>query len=203
VLVAGLGKDPDAIAEAKSTTERNIADPDSSANLDPTLANAALGIAARNGDQTLFNQLQKVSEESTNAQQRASALRALSLFRDPGLEKRALDYAVSGKVRNQDAAAFMATELRARDTQDIAWQYVQDNWDKVKAQFTTFGGAYLVSGAGGFCSADRIEQVSSFFSTHKVAASERALARTKDQINDCIDLRAAQGAKLKAWLSKQ
>jgi aminopeptidase N/puromycin-sensitive aminopeptidase len=93
--------------------------------------------------------------------------------------------------------------LHNRDTQDVAWQFVQGNWDKVTAQFTTFGGASLISGTGGFCSADRIEQVSSFFSTHKVAASERALARAKNQINDCIDLRAAQESSLEAWLSKQ
>ena len=199
-LVAGLGKDEAAIAEAKSITTRSLADPSSA---DPTVAIAALNIAARNGDASLFDQLQKTSEEAVNPQQRATALRALTFFTDPALEKRALDYAVSGKVRNQDAASFLAAELRNRDTQDLAWQYVQDNWSKVTAQLTTFGGAYLVGGAGGFCSADRIEQVTNFYSTHKVAASERSLARAKNQIGDCIDLRAAQEANLKAWLSKQ
>jgi len=199
-LIAGLGKDPEAVAEAKSITAKNLADPD---EVDQTLANAALNIAARNGDEVLFNELRKKSEEAVNAQVRASALRALTLFRDPALEERALEYAVSGKVRNQDASGFLSIELRNRDTQDVAWQFVQDNWDKVAAQLTTFGGASLISGTGGFCSADRIEQVSSFFSTHKVAASERALARAKNQINDCIDLRAAQDSSLQSWLSKQ
>jgi hypothetical protein len=79
---------------------------------------------------------------------------------------------------------------------------VQDNWDKVSAQFTTFAGASLIGGTGGFCSADRLDQVGSFFAAHKVAASEHALARAKSQIGDCIDLRAAQEPGLKAWLSK-
>jgi aminopeptidase N/puromycin-sensitive aminopeptidase len=199
-LVAGLGKDETAIAEAKSIAARSLADPSS---VDPTVSIAALNIAARNGDAALFDQLQKISEEAVNPQQRATALRALTLFTNPALEKRALEYAVSGKVRNQDAASFLAAELRNRDTQDLAWQYIQDNWTKVAAQLTTFGGAYLVGGAGGFCSADRVEQVTSFYSTHKVAASERSLARAKNQIGDCIDLRAAQEANLKAWLNKQ
>ena len=199
-LIAGLGKDREAIAEARSITAKNLADPD---EVDQTLANGALNIAARNGDEALFSQLQDRYEHAVNAQVRATALRALTLFRDPALEKRALEYAVSGKVRNQDASGFLSIELHNRDTQDVAWQFVQGNWDKVTAQFTTFGGASLISGTGGFCSADRIEQVSSFFSTHKVAASERALARAKNQINDCIDLRAAQESSLEAWLSKQ
>jgi aminopeptidase N/puromycin-sensitive aminopeptidase len=199
-IVAGLGHDPEAIAEAKAITARNLADP---ARVDQTLANAALNIAARNGDLALFEQLQKVSETAVNAQDRSDALRALALFRDPAIVKRALDYAVSGKVKNQDAVYFLAVELLSRDTQDQAWQYVQDNWDKVTAQFTTFGGAYLISGTGGFCSAEKEEQVSSFFAAHKVAASERTLERTKNQIQDCIDLRAAQEPGLKAWLAKQ
>jgi aminopeptidase N len=199
-LVAGLGKDPDAIAEAKAINARSVADPGS---VESTLANEALAVAARNGDEALFNQLQKESVDAPNPQLRSSGLRALVLFRDPALEKRALDYAVSGQVRNQDAAGFIASELRSRDTRDLAWQYIQDNWDKVTAQLTEFGGAYIVGATGAFCSADRIGEVTDFFAAHKVAASARTLSRAKDQIDDCIDLRAAQQANLKIWLDKQ
>jgi len=199
-LVAGLGKDPEAIAQAKAITTRSLGDPKS---VDTTLADAALRIAARNGDSALFDQLQKLSTTASNPQLRSSALRALALFRDPALEKRALEYAASGHVRNQDAAGLFAVELRSRDTQDLGWQYIRDNWENVQAQLTTFGGAYIVGGTGGFCSADRIDEITAFFATHKVMAAERTLARTKDQISDCIDLRAAQESNLKAWLSKQ
>jgi len=199
-LVAGIGKDPDAIAAAKSITVRDLSDPRS---VDPTLAAAAMYIAARNGDETLFNQMKKTSQDAVDAQMRQTALRGLALFRDPAIEKLALDYAVSGQVRNQDATGFLAYELHSLETQDLAWQYIQDHWDKVTAQLTTYGGEYLVSGTAGFCSQERIDQITAFFSAHKVAASERTLARAKNQIKDCIDLRAVQEANLKAWLSKQ
>jgi aminopeptidase N/puromycin-sensitive aminopeptidase len=204
-LVAGLGKDPDSIAEAKSIAARRLANassPDSS-TVDPTLSIAALNIAARYGDEALFSQLQKISRDAVNPQDRAIALRALTLFRDPALETRALAYAVSGQVRNQDAARFLTVELHDRDTQDIAWQFVQTHWDQVAAQLTTFSGADLISGTGGFCSVDRIGEVANFFASHKVAAAQQALARAKDQIDDCINLRATQEPDLKAWLSKQ
>ena len=200
LLDAGLGKDSEGISEAKAATEHSLVAPTS---IEATFAGAALGIAARNGDETLFNQLQKASTDAPNPQSRSEALHALALFRDPTLEKRALDYAVSGKVRNQDAAAFIAIELRSRDTRDLAWQYIQDNWDKVAAQLTESGGAYIVGATGSFCSADRVDQVGSFFAAHKVAASARTLARAKNQISDCIDLRSAQEQSLKAWLAKQ
>ena len=198
-LVGGLGHDPEAIAQAKAVTTRSLADPD---NADATLFIAALNIAARNGDATLFDQLQKASVDAPNPQQRASALHALELIPDPALETRALDYAVSGQVRNQDSAAFLSVELRGLSTRELAWQYIQNNWSKVAAQLTTFSGSYIVGATGAFCSADKLAEVNSFFATHKVAASERTLARAKDQINDCIALRAAQEPSLKSWLAE-
>lgn len=196
-LVGGLGRDGKAIAEAKSITERSLADPTS---VDATLSEAALPVAARNGDAALFDKLQKLSVDAANPQIRENALHGLALFRDPALETRALDYAVSGKVRNQDAAGFIAAELRSTDTRELAWKYIQDNWSKVSAQFTTFSGSYVVGSAGAFCSQDKLTEVDGFFATHKVAASERTLARAKDQIGDCIALRAAQGPSLQTWL---
>jgi aminopeptidase N/puromycin-sensitive aminopeptidase len=43
----------------------------------------------------------------------------------------------------------------------------------------------------------------SFFTTHKVPASERALSRAKDQINDCIELRSLQEPNLKTWIASR
>ncbi len=195
-----LGEDPDVIAEAKQTAEKYLAD---SSSVEATFAQTAIAIAAAHGDAAFFDQLQKTFETSENPQLQESALRMLADFKDQSLEHRALDYTVSGKVRNQDAAIEFLLMLRGTGTRDLAWQYIQQNWDKVQAQLTTSMGAYLISGTGYFCSADVRDQVTSFFATHKVAASERALARAKNQINDCIELRSAQEPKLKEWMAAQ
>jgi aminopeptidase N len=131
------------------------------------------------------------------------ALYALGAFENPALEKRALDYAVSGKVRNQDSIGLISEMLGNRETRTVAWQYVQQNWDKVKAQFTMFSGSGLVGATSSFCTVAERDQVTSFFATHKVEASERALSRATDRINDCIDLHASQQPNLKAWLQGQ
>ena len=195
-----IGKDPDVIAEAKQIAEKYLADPSS---VEGTFAQTAIGIAAINGDAAFFDQLQKSFEASANPQIQEIALRMLAQFKDQTLEQRALDYTVSSKVRNQDAAIEFLIMLRGAGTREQAWRYIQQNWDKVQAQLTTSLGSYLVSGTGSFCSADVRDQVESFFATHKVAASERTLARAKDQINDCIELRNAQEPKLKEWIAEQ
>jgi endonuclease IV len=97
----------------------------------------------------------------------------------------------------------LSIPFRSRDTRELAWQYVQQNWDKVKGQTTTSSGSYLVGAAGSFCSAEARDQVVTFYGSHKVASTERALKRATDQINDCIEFRANQEGNLKEWLAKQ
>ena len=196
--ILGMAKDPKVIADAKSITQKYLAD---AGSVEPALATNAQYIAAENGDAALFDQLQKVYETSRNPAQQEAALRSLASFRDPALQKRSLDYAVSGKVRNQDAVFQLVIPLRDADTRDIAWQYIQDNWTKVQAQVTTMMGSALIGSTGSFCSEDRSREVASFFSTHKVPASERALTRAQNSIQSCVDLRSEQGPKLKAWLA--
>lgn len=195
-----VGKDPDVIAEARQVAEKYLADPSS---VEGTFAQTATGIAAVNGDPAFFDQLQKTFESSANPQLQETALRLLAVFKNQSLEHQTLDYTVSGKVRNQDATIELLIMLQGRETRDEAWQYIQQNWDKVQAQLTTSMGAYLVGATGSFCSAEARDQVESFFSTHKVAASERSLTRAKNQINDCIELRSAQGPKLQEWMAAQ
>ena len=194
------GKDPAVLAQANQIAERYLADP---ASVDPTLGQTALFIAARNGNEALFDQFQKVAETSTNPQFQESALRLLAQFEDPVLVQRSLDYAASGKVRNQDAAIQFALALQVNENRDQAWKYIQANWNKVQAQLTTELGGILVGSTGSFCSAADRDGVKQFFSTHKVPAADLALKHAIEHIDGCIELRALQEPNLKQWLAAQ
>jgi len=195
-----FGKDPGVLAQASAIADKFIADP---TQVDATLGRTALAIAARNGDAGLFDKLQKVYETSTNPELQEGALRLLAEFENPELAKRALDYAVSGKVRNQDAAIQLAIALEMDATRELAWNYIKTNWDKVQTQLTTDMGGMLVGSTASFCSAEARDNVQSYFSTHKVAASDRALKHSVERINGCIEFRALQEPNLKKWLAKQ
>ncbi len=198
--ILGNAGDPKVIADARAITAKYLKD---SGSVDATLASPALTIAAVNGDADLFDQLQKTYASSTNPIEQETALRSLALFKDPVLARRAMDYAVSGKVRNQDSVIQFAVALRHVDTRNLAWEYIQTNWPKVNAQITTMMGGALVGSTGSFCSEDKAGEVGTFFSTHKVPASERTLNRAKNSIDACVVLRKEQGPKLEAWLATQ
>ena len=197
-VVGGIGQDPKVIAESKQLAQAYLSDP---AKVNATLARAAMEVAATNGDAALFDLLQKTAETSKEPGTASGALYDLARFKDPELTRRALEYAASGKVRNQDSIRLFAIALQSPNTQETAWKYIEDNWTKVQTQFTMFTGGYLVSSTSAFCTAEQRDQVKDFFTTHKVAASANALTRSQNAINDCVDLRAEQSSNLKQWLS--
>jgi aminopeptidase N len=199
-LLGNIGADPQIIADARQISEQYLRNP---ASVDPTLAATALNVAAQNGDGAFFDQLQQVSQTAGDPQLRIQAFHALASFRDATLVSRALDYALSAQVKNQDSLRLVELEMRDRRTRDAAWQYVQQNWPRVRAQITTWMGGELVESMGGFCSADRSSQVTEFFEEHTVLASTHALDKARDSIADCVDLRATQGPNLKRWLESE
>jgi aminopeptidase N/puromycin-sensitive aminopeptidase len=202
ILFAALGDadDPQTLAQAREISQKYLSNPNS---VEPNLAQTALRITARNGDAALFNELQKVAETSTNPEIQTGALHLLAMFENPDLAKRALQYAVSGKVRNQDAAIQLAISLDTEKNRDLTWKFIQDNWDEVKKEFTPEMGSVLVGATSAFCSEQARDDVSQFFSTHKVPAADQTLRHSIERINGCIELRNLQEPKLRSWLESQ
>ncbi|MHB1700495.1 MAG: M1 family metallopeptidase [Acidobacteriaceae bacterium] len=198
--VLGNADDPAVVAEAHAITEKYIADQSS---VDPEMARSAIDIAAQNGDAALYDKLLALSKSANDPGVQTSSLFTLAYFTEPALVTRALDYAVSGQVRNQDSWILISLLLRRPETREQAWQYIQHNWEKVSAQLTTSSGARIVASAGSFCSTEKHDEVLSFFSTHKVVAADRTLKIAGDTINDCVQLRNAQEPNLKTWLDQQ
>ncbi len=203
VLFANLGlygNDPVILAQAREIGIKYLADP---ASIDSNLGQTALVVAAKDGDSALFDRLQTVYETSNNPERQIGALRLLAHFQNPALIERALNFAVSGKVRNQDAAAQLAVALDSDKSRAQTWRFIQANWSKVQTELTPELGANLVESAGSFCSQPDRDSVESFFSTHKVAAAEQTLKHAIESINGCIELRALQEPKLHSWLATQ
>jgi aminopeptidase N len=198
--VLGAAKDPAVVAEARTLAEKYLADQNS---VDPSLAQAAMGIAASNGDATLYDKVLALSASTNNPEVQTGMLFLSADFTDPALVTRTLDMVAAGKVRNQDSWILVAGLLRNRDTQQQAWTYIQEHWDAIHAQFTTSSGARIVSASGSFCSPEKHDEVLAFFKTHTVEASARSLKIAGDSINSCVQLRQAQEGSLKTWLAEQ
>jgi len=199
-LLGYHGEDPEIIAQARQMADRYLADP---ASVDPNMAQAALGIAAENGDSALFDKLQNVYETSTVPARQVGALYLLTQFRNPALLERALNYAISSKVRNQDTAILLGVGLQIPGNREQTWQFIKAHWQQVHAQLTTDTGADLIRYTGGFCSTQAHDDIKDFFAGHDVSSSRVALHHTLEHINECIEFRKLQTTHLKTWISAQ
>ncbi len=193
-----VGKDQAVIKDTRQFTEKYLHDPSS---VDPILATTAPTVAVASGDASLYDQALKLHRTASDPTVGTKALYLLAEFQEPSLAKRTLNYAVSGQVRNQDAVFLLSDLLRRQGTRDLTWQFLQDNWPKVKAQFTPLNANRLVSAAGSFCAAGDEDKVNSFFATHKVGSADRALKQAVEQIGVCVKLHEEQGPKLAQWLA--
>jgi aminopeptidase N len=200
VLVGSYGNSRHVADMARQTADRYLADPTS---VDATLGQAALTVAARNGDTAWFDRLQKVYETSDDPGLKATALQLLAVFREPDLVRRAIDYFVSSKVRSQDAGLELLIPLTNSQTRPVAWSYMKANWDKVQAQFTIASSQRFVSYTGYFCSSEAREDVKSFFTTHKVPATDASLSHALETIDGCMEFRSSQEPNFRAWLAAQ
>ena len=144
-LLINHGGDTKLQDQARKIADQFLDDPTA---VDPTLGYAALGAAAENGDAALFDRLQKVYETSTDPELQESALRLLVGFDNPALLERGLEYSVSNKVRNQDAAILLSIGLQIPENRDLTWNFIKTHWDQVQSKLTTDLGARLVSYTG-------------------------------------------------------
>ena len=118
--------------------------------------------------------------------------------------KRSLDYAVSGKVRNQDAAIQFAIALQNDENRDQAWKYIQNNWDKVQAQLTTGMGAdpgRVPPAASAPPTPATTWRTSS--PRTKLPAADQSLKHALEHIDGCIELRTLQEPSLEEVAAAQ
>ena len=198
-LFVALGRagDPAVLTEAANETKDLFA---GQMPKDAAVADAAVALVVAKGDAAMYEKMLRVAQTATDPGLKQDALHTLTRFQSPELVARTLEYAVSDEVRSQDSWTLIARLLARRETQDLAWAFVQQHWAEIARRETENSGARIVGAAGAFCTVERRDEVAGFFAAHPVASTQRTLAKSIDSINDCIHLRAVHGPELRQWL---
>ena len=84
--------------------------------------------------------------------------------------------------------------------QKLAWDFILAHWDAVQKAGGPFASAEIVGATQSFCDAHMRDQVTDFFSAHKIAAAERTFRQSIERINNCVDLKSQQEPQLSSWL---
>jgi hypothetical protein len=124
----------------------------------------------------------------------------LGSFHDSQLLQRTLQFAISSDTRSQDSLNLIGAVMAGPQGQRLAWDFVRTHWAEVEKAGGPFASAQVATLAGSFCDPKLRDEFDEFFTAHKVAAAERTLQQSREQINNCIDLRAMQAVQLSKWL---
>jgi aminopeptidase N len=198
-ILGMIGEDPETVRQATSLAQQYLKDPNS---VDASIAKDVLGVAARFGNEELFQQYVSAMGRMRAPEQFYNVGGALSEFRDPKIVDKVLELAVSDEIRNQDAAGLIARVFINADNQKIAWEWVKAHWPAVEKKITMSSGSEIVGSTRSFCSAEMNDDVQQFFSEHKVPSSERALKQSHEDIEGCVKRRPRLQTELAQWLQQ-
>lgn len=202
-LLAALGYDArnsEALDEAREIAEKALANP---ASVDSELAGAAFPLAAIKGGPDFYEQLMAAMKNPRTPEDYYTYFLTLPHFTDPKLLQRTLDFAISPEVRSQDALGLVAGVLRNPAGQKLGWDFVREHWSELEKAGGPFASAEIVGATSAFCEPLMRDQVTQFFSEHKVAAAERTYKQAIEHMNVCIDFKKQQEPLLASWLGRR
>jgi aminopeptidase N/puromycin-sensitive aminopeptidase len=192
-------RDPETLKEAHKIADKALADP---ASVDSDMAGGALALAALDGDSAFYDRVMAATKNPKSPEEYYTYLYTLPRFSDPQLLQRTLDFAISPEVRSQDALQVITLVMSNPSGRELAWNFIQSQWEAVAKAGGPFASAEVVGATGGFCDAGLRDQVTEFFSAHKVAAAERTYKQSIERINNCVDFKSQQQPQLATWLGK-
>ena len=192
-------RDPETLEEARKIADKALADP---ASVDSDMAGGALALAALHGDSAFYDRVMAATKNPKSPEQYYTYLFTLPRFSDPKLLQRTLEFAVSPEVRSQDALQVITGVMRNPAGRELAWDFIQSHWDAVAKAGGPFASAEVVGATSMFCDTGLRDQVTEFFSAHKIAAAERTYKQSIERINNCVDLKSQQEPQLASWLGQ-
>jgi aminopeptidase N len=192
-------RDPEALAEARKIADQALSDPSS---VDHDLASGALPLAALDGGPDFYDKVIAALKNAKSPEQYYMYFFTLPQFSDPSLLERTLNFAISPDVRSQDALQLVTGVMGNPAGQKIAWDFIRQHWNELEKAGGPFASAQVVGATSAFCDAGLRDQVTEFFSAHKVEAAERTYKQSIERINNCVSLKTAQEPQLASWLGQ-
>jgi aminopeptidase N/puromycin-sensitive aminopeptidase len=166
------------------------------------LAAVALPLAALNGDAAYYDKLMTALKNPKSPEDYYAYFFTLPQFTAPQLLERTLNFAISPEVRSQDALQLVTGVLSNPAGEKLAWDFIRQHWPELEKAGGPFASAQVVGATSVFCNAAMRDQVTDFFSAHRVAAAERTYKQSIERINNCVDLKSQQEPQLASWLGQ-
>ena len=203
-LVRGLAvvaRDPAVSAALVSRLDRFLGG--DRAALEPNLHEAAVAVAARDGDEARFALLRRLAREEKDPALLRRYRMGVALFEAPGLVRQAVEVPFGDEVPLQDLAGFAGVLLGNRAAAAPFWERLRERWGGFQARL---GDAPLmlrrvVEGLGAFTTRKELEEARAFFAANEVPSARQAISQTLERLSQEVELWERVGPAVGAWLA--
>jgi len=185
-LVATYGEDPLLRSEGRRRALGWLEDRRSA---DPDLTWGLLGVAAFDGDRSVYDRLLAEARRTSDRQEQSKLLWALGSFRDPAISTQALGLILHDEFDVRESLGILWGAASHRETQDAAWAFVRESFDRLAARMRGDETSWLISGVvSRFCDEDRRREAAAFFQARSASidGAPLALANALETVDVCI-----------------
>jgi len=196
-----VAREPAVVAEAVKRLDRWIAG--DRAALEQNLHEAAVAMAARDGDVARFDAFRALFASETDPTFRRRYLLALAAFENPALAARAIDMAFADEVPLQDTASFVAVVLSNRSARDLGWARLRSDWERLHARLSAAPMLMrrVVEAIGALVERRRLEEAEAFLGAHPLEEARQAIAQTLERLRQDVELRERTQGDIGRWLA--
>jgi alanyl aminopeptidase len=201
-LVAGAGNDPELVKQGTELAWKWL---DDHKAVDPEMVGTILAVAARHGDQKLFDRLHADAKKETDREERGKLLAAMGAFSDPEIAKQAIAVTVKDDFDLREAAAIIQGTLREPKTRLTAYDYIKAHFDEIAAKLPAMYRAYMAFTIIAVCDESKRADAESFFRPRieKFDGGPRVMKQALEQLGLCATMKKAQTPGVVAFLERQ
>src|SRR5437867_4414733 len=161
------------------------------------------GLAARVGDEALYDGYRRLVAEARTPQERRRFLLGLGAFRTPETIRRTLAATLSPDIPTQDVAFVFMRLLGNPAGRSPAWKFLTRRWSALRRRIPPLMISRLVEALPALREPRAAREVRAFFATHPVPEASRALKQTLEVFRLNAELRRRTAPGLARWLAER
>ncbi len=172
---------PTVRSEARRRLERYLED---RASLDPNVVPVVANLAARDGDEALYDRYleRKRASAADDPEEEERFLFALASFEAPHLIDRTLELTFTDDVRPQDRAFVVARLLGGRASRLAAWRFVRDGWNDRILSMDPMLRQYVIRAMAQLTPVETADEVGAFLAARVTDETRETTAQACEQL---------------------
>ena len=199
-LLGGVAEAPAVLAEARRRLDAYLADRSA---LEPNLADPVVALAARVGDEALYDRYRAAVAAAATPQERRRFLLGLGSFRTRAARERTLAAVLTPEIPTQDVAFLLMRLLANPAARGETWKFMTRKWAALRRRVPPLMISRLVEVTPALRDPGYARDVGRFFRTHPVPEARRAVKQALEVFRLNAELRRRTAPGLARWLGSR